>query len=115
MLFQKRKSKKKYDWLKLELNGTKICKVDTFNFLGLTLSSHSNWKDHINIISSKISNIIDVLNKLKNVIPTNALKLIYSSFILPRLYYCNLIWGYKPLCLIKLQKREKSCENYKQS
>ena len=40
MLFQKRKSKQKYDWLKLELNGTKISKVDTFNFLGLTLNSH---------------------------------------------------------------------------
>ena len=105
MLFQKRKSKQKYDWLKLELNGTKISKVDTFNFLGLTLNSHLDWKDHINTISSKISSIIGVLNKLKNVIPTNALKLIYSSLILPRLYYCNLIWGYKPLRLIKLQKR----------
>ena len=104
MLFQKRKSKQKYDQFKLELNSTKISKVDTFNFVGLTLNSHLDWKDHINTISSKISSIIGVLDKLKNVIATNALKLIYSSLNLPRLYYCNLIWGYKPIRLIKLQK-----------
>ena len=32
MLFQKQKSKRKYDWLELKINGTKISRVDTFNF-----------------------------------------------------------------------------------
>jgi len=105
MLFQKKRSNKMYDWLKLEINGTAISKVDTFNFLGLTLNSHLDWKDHINTISNKISSTIGVLNKLKNIIPLIAMKLIYSSLILPRLYYCNLIWGFKPTRLIKLQKR----------
>ena len=105
MLFQKQKSKRMYDWLELEINGTKISRVDTFNFLGLTLNSNLDWKDHINTIANKISSTVGVLNKLKNFIPSSALKLIYSSLILPRLYYCNLIWGYKPTRLIKLQKR----------
>ena len=32
MLFQKQKSKSKYDWLELEINGTKISRVDIFIF-----------------------------------------------------------------------------------
>ena len=79
--------------------------MDTFNFLGLTLNRHLDWKDHIQTVSNKISSTLGVLNKLKNYVPQKALKLIYCSLILPRLYYCNLLWGYKPNRLIQLQKK----------
>ena len=63
------------------------------------------WNDHINSVANKISSTVGVLNKLKKFLPTNILKQIYSSLILPRLYYCNLIWGYKPKRISNIQKR----------
>ena len=105
MVFQSSKSKETYNWLDLRINDKQIKKVDTFNFLGLTLNKRLNWNDHINSIASKISSTVGVLNKLKHFLPTSILKKIYSSLILPRLYYCNLIWGYKPKRISNIQRR----------
>ena len=93
MVFQSSKSRATYNWLDLKINNKVIKRVDTFNFLGLTLNKQLNWNDHINSTANKISSTVGVLNKLKNFLPINVLKQIYSSLILPRLYYCNLIWG----------------------
>ena len=45
------------------------------------------------------------MNRLKNILPSHILKTIYSSLILSRLHYCNLVWGHKPNRLKTLQKR----------
>ena len=104
MIFQT-KSSDSYNWLNLKINGKEIKRVDTFNFLGLTLNKKLNWNDHINSIANKISSTVGVLNKLKHFLPTSVLKKIYSSLILPQLYYCNLIWGYKPKRISNIQKK----------
>ena len=36
---------------------------------------------------------VGILSKLKFILPSNILKLIYNSLILPHLSYCNHIWG----------------------
>ena len=105
MVFQSSKSKETYNWLDLRINDKQIKRVDTFNFLGLTLNKRLNWNDHINSIASKISSTVGVLNKLKHFLPTSILKKIYSSLILPRLYYCNLIWVYKTKRISNIQRR----------
>ena len=105
MIFQSSKSRDAYNWLDLKINNKAIKRVNTFNFLGLTLNKQLNWNDHINSVANKISSTVGVLNKLKKFLPTNILKQIYSSLILPRLYYCNLIWGYKPKRISNIQKR----------
>ena len=92
--------------LNLEINKQPIIRVKEFCFLGLTLNEQLSWKNHIHDVSNKISKTVGVLNKLKHTLPCHVLKLIYSSLILPRLYYCNLAWGHSPDRLIKLQKRQ---------
>ena len=89
----------------LLIDNEKICCVDEFNFLGLTITKQLSWKKHIDKISNKISKIIGVLNKLKFIIPDQILLTIYNSLILPHLNYCILAWGYDSKRLYKLQKK----------
>ena len=91
--------------LQLKFNQLLLTRVKSFNFLGLRINETLTWKDHIIEVSNKISKTIGVMHRLKNIVPTRILKLIYSSLILSRLHYCNLAWGHKPGRLITLQKK----------
>ncbi len=55
-----------------------IEKVGKFNFLGLTLNEHMNWKNHINNQSNKNSRIISILSKLKHFLSLKTKVLIYN-------------------------------------
>ena len=91
--------------LDITLNNQSISRVNQFVFLGLTVDESLTWKAHIQDTANKISKTIGILNKLKKFLPENILKMIYTSLILSRLYYCNLVWGHKPQRIIQLQKR----------
>ena len=105
MVFQSKRSSKNFDWIELTMNGKRIEKVSTFCFLGLTINQFLDWDDHIKVISNKISSTVGVLNKLKYILSTSILKLIYSSLILSRIHYCNIVWGYSPKRITILQKK----------
>ena len=79
--------------------------VDEFNFLGVILDKHLNWKSQVNAVSKKISRVAGVLCRLRNYIPQNISLTIYNSLILPYLNYGILLWGHKIESLFKLQKR----------
>ena len=49
----------------LEINYTPIECVDNFNFLGLTINKHLNWKNHIDKLACKISRSIGIKRKIK--------------------------------------------------
>ena len=105
MIFHsKRQSMKNID-LKLKINEQEIERVSNFVFLGLTLDETLSWKSHIQATANKISKTVGILNKLKHYLPESVLKQIYTSLILPRIYYCNLIWGHKPERIKILQKK----------
>jgi len=59
-----------------KINNIIIEKVNEFNFLGLTLDTHLNWKKHSEYISNRCARIIRILNRLK-------------------LNYCLTIWGFQ--------------------
>jgi hypothetical protein len=91
--------------IKLKIEQTQIEQVHEFNFLGLTINEHLNWKDHIDKISSKISKTMGILNKLKHFIPQKAKLHIYNSLILSHLNFGILAWGYQCDRIFKLQKK----------
>ena len=91
--------------LTLYIDNIKLECVETFNFLGINIDKNMNWNSHINKMSTHISKINGILNRLKCVLPQNILLTMYNSLILPRLYYGILAWGYKLNSLAKLQKR----------
>ncbi len=79
---------KRINKLQLNIEHTTIDRITDFNFLGLTINEHLNWKSH----TDKLSNNH---NKLKHFVPLNARVMIYNSFILSHLNYCILVWGYR--------------------
>ena len=72
-----------YIFLKKIYNGLQIENVHNFNFLGLTINCHLDWKPHLNSIGIKIARVIGMLRKLKYMLPTQVLRSIYNSLILP--------------------------------
>ncbi len=70
---------KKVDLLQLNIENTPIDRVSDFNFLGLTINEHLNWKSHIDKLANKTSKIMGVLNKLKHFVALNASVIIYNS------------------------------------
>ena len=47
--------------------------VNEFNFLGIMLDRHLNWKAHRDLISKKLSKTVGILHRLKNILPLCAL------------------------------------------
>ena len=103
MLFYK--PQKRVKITNFTINNTNIECVDEFNYLGLMLNKHLNWKQHITKIANTISKTIGIKNKLKYELPENPLLTIYNSLILPHLNYCILAWGYDSKRIYKLQKK----------
>ena len=90
---------------RLMLNNDEIERVDSFNFLGVTIDKHLNWKQHIEIITNKLSKYCGILSKLKNYLPTYIMRTLYFSMVQSHLNFGSLLWGYDCNRLIKLQKR----------
>ena len=91
--------------LHLELNGSAIDRVNTFEFLGLTISDTLDWSHHLNKIANKLSKIAGIMSRIKRYISKDILKTIYNSLVLPHLYFSILVWGFDNNRLFKLQKK----------
>ena len=82
----------------IKINGQLVERVTEFNFLGLTIDEHLNWKSHTQKVSNKVSRSIGVLNRLKKF-------LLYNVLILPHFQFSILTWDFNPGRINKLQKR----------
>ena len=97
------------------INGEHIECVNTFNFLGILIDEHLNWKAHKEMVTNKISKYCGVLNRIKNVLPLHILRTLYHSMIYPHINYGLLVWGYQCSRITKIQKRAIrviTCSNY---
>jgi exonuclease III len=91
----------------LILNGVNLQKVKSTKFLGIYIDENLNWKSHVDVVSSKISKTIGIMNRLRFFLPKNILITLYNSLVLPYLNYSILTWGGSSSCdkLLILQKR----------
>ena len=96
------------NYFEIILDGTKLDRVKTTTFLGVTIDENITWKNHIDNVSKTISRNIGVMNKLKHFVPERILYSLYCSLVLPYINYGILVWG--NTCktyldkLLKLQK-----------
>ena len=88
-----------------KIKNKNIEKVEQFKFLGLTLDSNLNWKKHSDNITNKCSQIIGILNRLKQILPQNIKIMLYNALLLPHINYCLVTWGYQCKRINILQKR----------
>ena len=91
MLFSKHRSK--HMDAKITIDGHEIDQVVKTKFLGVVIDNKLNWKEHVSLISGKISRSIGVIIKAKHSLNKDALMTLYNSFIYPYLSYCNQVWG----------------------
>lgn len=89
----------------LMINNSPIGRVTEFNFLGLVINEFLTWTNHISKIGNKISRTVGIMNRLKRILPTNILKLMYDSLILSQLQFGITAWGFECHRITKLQKR----------
>ena len=87
------------------INETPIKFVDTFDYLGIEIDKHLNWKAHIRKITIKMSKVTGVMCRMKNIFSQEVLLTLYNSLFLPYLNYGMLSWKSKLKEVIKLQKK----------
>ena len=99
------------DSMEIRLGDTTIPQVDTTKFLGIWIDRDLKWLTHFQKINLKIQNNIMLLNRLKNILTTHALKLIYYAQINSHLQYGILNWGnmLTNSQIEKLQKLQNKC------
>ena len=68
-------------------------KKKSVKFVGLHIDKHLTWKEHINIISSKIARAISAINRVKHFIPHKALKSLYYTLINSHITHGIQAWG----------------------
>ena len=79
----------------ISINNTAIERVNTFNFLGITVEENATWKPHIRILSNKISKYSGILNRLNHYLPLHIMRMMYCSLVNSHLLYGILVWGYE--------------------
>ena len=66
----------------LYLNGEKIKKVTSFNFLGVEINQSLTWTSHVSKLATKIGKGVGILTRLKRFLPTSILIMLYNSLII---------------------------------
>ena len=66
---------------------------DHVKYLGVLLDSHLSWKYHIDNVALKVSRIMGVIARVRDLVPFTTLLSIYRSLILPYLSYGLAAWG----------------------
>ena len=78
----------------LHINCNIINRVQYYTFLRITIDENLNCKKkYIDNIAIKLSKVISIIHKLKYSLSIKSLKLIYNTFFLPHINYCNTLWS----------------------
>ena len=71
--------------------------VDSFRYLGITLTSKMSYAEHIEGVVGRISRFSGIFYNLKFILPMAVLKMLYNAFIVPHVLLHIEIWGSAPL------------------
>ena len=101
MLFLKRR---KVNTINIKIDHKTIEGVSQFSFLGIMIDEYLTWKNHVIMITNKLSKIIGMLHRLKYIYPKHILLTIYNSLFIPHVNFGSLLWGTTIERISKLQK-----------
>ena len=89
----KNKRKETLD-LCLKVDNEEIEQTSILKLLGVNIDQQLTFSEHVRYISSKTSQKIGVLSRLKKLIPERAKLHLFKTSILPHLTYCSLVWHF---------------------
>ena len=75
------------------INDTNIEMVYVNTFLGVLIDLKLKWKEHIKMITSKLSKTIAIMNRTTYILDKNARLILYYSLFLPYVSHCCEVWG----------------------
>ena len=78
----------------IEIDNVTIKRESPIQLLGVTLDEGLNFSGHISQICAKTSRRINVIVRLRKLIPLQAKLQIHKSAVLPYFNYCSLIWHF---------------------
>ena len=99
------RKQKKFNEIHLSIDTMPIEQVPTFNFLSITLDEILSWKNHTKMVANKISRVIGILFRLKNIFPKEILLTLYNTLIYSYINYGLLVWGIESSRIEALQKK----------
>ena len=87
MVFHRKQ--KHVDEINVQINGTKIERVESFNFLGIMLDENLTWKSHIEMVGKKISKVTGILYQGPHSFSFFELKTFLKTFFTTLTTYCK--------------------------
>ena len=75
--------------LSVNIDGKELTRVAEYKYLGVILDESLSWNAHVNDLISKVSKRIGILGRTRRSISMHTAGIIYRSFILPVLDYCD--------------------------
>ena len=93
MLFCTSYYNKKADELSLSMSGEHLEIVDQCKYLGVILDQNLKWDAQVNQTCKTVSKYIGMMYRIRQWLNTPQMNTIYKALILPRLTYCDAVWG----------------------
>ena len=78
----------------LRIDDLDVIRTGQMKLLGVYIDENLDFTSHISQLSTKSSQKVGVLMRLRNLIPCAAKLSLYKSSILPHLTYCHLVWHF---------------------
>ena len=103
MIFHRKQ--KQISELNIAINDTDIERVESFNFLGLHIHESLSWRTHTDTVRNKVSKVVGILYRLKNIFPMYILQTLYNSLIVSYINYGLLLWEVESHRVESLQKK----------
>ena len=79
-------------YLPLYLNNTAINEVTVHKHLRVIFNNKMSWRDHINDICKKCNKRLDIIQKMRCILPRSCIEKLYKSFIRSLLDYTDVIY-----------------------
>jgi len=99
---------KKTNDLELYLKESRLENVNQCKYLGLIFDQTLKWDAHINQICRNVSKYIGLFYRIREWLSADHLNTIYKALVLPRLSYCDVVWGN---CNLALQDKMERLQN----
>ena len=79
--------------LKISVDGNILNRKSSIKFLGATIDESLNWNSHTLYVCNKMNQGKFILNRCKQFLNTDCLKMIYYGHVYPHIQSCIYLWG----------------------
>ncbi len=77
--------------LHLSIGNSFLPRVDSYKYLGVVIDSNLDWKEQVISVINRVRQQIFSILRLKP-IDSKILLLLYKSFVMPVIDYCDIVW-----------------------